>query len=116
MATVHKLHISHHSKACKFEGLALHQVSRRGETFSTGLLDGTVTLEFDDDGNWNWGLIDLRTDNGRMGNNARWDVVALDPDADEHLILCIYDALDRSWGSERVAAWVAEYLVDVEAA
>lgn len=116
MAQVHQLYVRNYTRPCKFEGLALHQVERRGERFFTGLLDGEVELEFDDEGNWSWGLIDLRTDNCKHGNNMRWDTVALDPDADEHLILCIYDALDRSWGANRVAAWIAEYLADAQAA
>jgi hypothetical protein len=99
----------------KFEEVPLVHTTVAGERFYAAMLSGEFEVEFDMDGNWQFGGLWLDLDNLGWGANAKGQIIPLDPDKDEELIFLLYNALMRNYETY-IDAWVSEELDERAAA
>jgi hypothetical protein len=99
----------------KFEEVPLVHTTVAGERFYAAMLSGEFEVEFDVDGNWQFGGLWLDLDNIGWGVNAKGHTIPLDPDEHEELILLLMQALMRNYETY-IDAWVSEELDERAAA
>lgn len=87
-----------------------------GDPMRTGEITGEfeITVDMDTDGG-DWQVTDLwiNADNGKLGTEARGQLINLsgDEDADDQMALLILDALDHQYAT-RIECWVQDELCE----
>jgi hypothetical protein len=82
----------------------------RGEAMFTGLIDGKMEISVDmdvDGGAWQISDLWVAVENGKLGSQAKGELINLDGDTDEHFMLLIMDAITHEY-SVRIECWVQD--------
>jgi hypothetical protein len=96
----------------QFEELALFtEKTAAGDLFYAGLLDGEIEVAYDRDGDWHIANIDIKIENGRIGENACAKFVNVNPDDAPALYWLLLDRLTDVYAAT-IAEWVAWELAE----
>lgn len=90
----------------RFEELALFWQYTGGIAWRTGRIDGEFEVTVEPNGDWIVTDVVLAVDNGKIGGEAKGQLLTLDADTDERFYLLALDAIYHSYGSyieDRVA-------------
>jgi hypothetical protein len=97
-----------------FEELPLFSFStdKQGETYRTGYISGEfeVTVSYLD-GDWHFSDLWISANNGKMGAEAKGELLRLDADVDERFFLMVLDVLEARY-TTRVEEWIEDELAE----